>query len=584
MRLSNLVLAVCFVASTASAQHLLSTYTGSVGDEFGAALFQTADQNNDGFVDLLIGAPGNNGGRGYIRCLSGKFIATGVGPVVLWTLFPNVNAGARFGTSIAEVATLTGDAATDFVVGAPGFIAASGSSTGAVFLIDGSTHTVATILTGENNTRFGEALVAVGDQDGDGKIDLAATGPALDGTSPSWVYSIPGSSLASSASINAVPHSKLNSNSSNAWGRVLASGFDLDGDGLFELAIGSPQFFAGGSFSLFKPNSWAFIGGTGGSQAGESFGSSIDARHDFNGDGVVDFVIGSPNWSLLNNSEDGRAVVLSGAFWIGGGAPFQLYELKFANGITPQTTHFGAAVCSSADLNHDGVADFIIGAPEYHTLFPFGPGKGAALVYSGATGARIGGVFGLNNDRLGDELLGAFLDLNADGFTDFAVAGSLSDNSTADCGALKFYSLFPTSWSTYCTSKVNSQGCTPSMSASGVASATSAAPFQVMCSNELNQKSGLLMYGQQPIAAPFQGGYLCVNTPLKRTLSQNSGGSLAGTDCTGSFSFDFNALIHGGLDPTLVVGAEVFCQYWSRDPLAFSHTNLSNALNFLINP
>ena len=74
---------LCLAVSTASAQQLLTTHTGSVGDEYGAAVHQTADQNNDGYVDLLVGAPGWNSDRGYIRCLSGKFLATGAGSAVL---------------------------------------------------------------------------------------------------------------------------------------------------------------------------------------------------------------------------------------------------------------------------------------------------------------------------------------------------------------------------------------------------------------------------------------------------------------------------------------------------------------------
>jgi hypothetical protein len=77
---------------------------------------------------------------------------------------------------------------------------------------------------------------------------------------------------------------------------------------------------------------------------------------------------------------------------------------------------------------------------------------------------------------------------------------------------------------------------------------------------------------------------LCVKSPIRRTASQNSGGSASGSDCTGAFSFNFNARIQSGVDPTLVVGSEVFCQYWSRDTASPSTTSLSNALRFVIDP
>jgi hypothetical protein len=72
--------------------------------------------------------------------------------------------------------------------------------------------------------------------------------------------------------------------------------------------------------------------------------------------------------------------------------------------------------------------------------------------------------------------------------------------------------------------------------------------------------------------------------PVVRTLVQSSGGATSGNDCSGTFSFDFNARIQSGIDPSLVTGREVFAQYWSRDPASPSTTSLSNALRFVINP
>ena len=63
-----------------------------------------------------------------------------------------------------------------------------------------------------------------------------------------------------------------------------------------------------------------------------------------------------------------------------------------------------------------------------------------------------------------------------------------------------------------------------------------------------------------------------------------TGGSPSGTDCTGDFTFDFTPRIRSGIDPTLVAGAEVDCQYWSRDGQSASGTGLSNALRFVIHP
>ena len=101
----------------------------------------------------------------------------------------------------------------------------------------------------------------------------------------------------------------------------------------------------------------------------------------------------------------------------------------------------------------------------------------------------------------------------------------------------------------------------------------------------INQKAGLLFYGLNgPAAIPLQGGTLCVKPPFTRTPVQTSNGNPPPDDCSGSFAFDFNALIQAGGNPGLVVGAQVQCQYWYRDPQSPSTTGLTDALVFWICP
>lgn len=134
----------------------------------------------------------------------------------------------------------------------------------------------------------------------------------------------------------------------------------------------------------------------------------------------------------------------------------------------------------------------------------------------------------------------------------------------------------------YGTPKVNSLGCTPQIGSTGVASVSSASPFLVTATNVLSHKLGLLFYGSQPATQPFQGGIKLVASPTVRTALQNSGGASAANDCTGTYSFDMNAQIQSGIDPNLVLGAQVYCQFWSRDPASPSTTGLTNALAFAI--
>ena len=141
----------------------------------------------------------------------------------------------------------------------------------------------------------------------------------------------------------------------------------------------------------------------------------------------------------------------------------------------------------------------------------------------------------------------------------------------------------------YCTAKVNSLVCAPTMGWSGTPSASNPNPFTLGCVDVLNYKYGLLFYGTAAAAAaaaapPFQGGTMCVAAPRKRTAVQFSGGSQTLQDCTGTFGYDMNARIQGGTDPNLVAGAEIFAQYWSRDPNSSFGSSLSDAIQFRIDP
>jgi len=134
----------------------------------------------------------------------------------------------------------------------------------------------------------------------------------------------------------------------------------------------------------------------------------------------------------------------------------------------------------------------------------------------------------------------------------------------------------------YCTSKVNSQGCTPQINSVGVPSTTAGSGFTISATSVLAKVPGLLFYGKNGMQEmPFQGGWLCVVPPNVRIAAQNSG---PGTGCQGSFLTDFNAYIASGADAGLVPGVSVACQWWSRDPgfPAPNNTSLTNALQFFL--
>lgn len=157
------------------------------------------------------------------------------------------------------------------------------------------------------------------------------------------------------------------------------------------------------------------------------------------------------------------------------------------------------------------------------------------------------------------------------------------DGSHADIGPVAFDGTH-VAFASYCTAKTNSLGCVPAISAVGTASATASTPFTITCTQELNHRPGLLFYGSNPLQAAYQGGWLCVQAPTRRTGLLDSGGNPGADDCSGNYAFDFNEHIRVAGDTSLVPGAVVHVQFWSRDPGASANTNRSDALRFTIAP
>jgi hypothetical protein len=102
--------------------------------------------------------------------------------------------------------------------------------------------------------------------------------------------------------------------------------------------------------------------------------------------------------------------------------------------------------------------------------------------------------------------------------------------------------------------------------------------FTVTCSNAISQTIGLLYWGPQSAAYPFQGGWPCVSAPFVWTYIQSSGGSASGSDCTSSYAFVFDSSYVSAYG--LVPGTIVHRQWWMRDPAIASTTGMSNALRF----
>lgn len=151
----------------------------------------------------------------------------------------------------------------------------------------------------------------------------------------------------------------------------------------------------------------------------DRLGYALALLEDLDGDGTPEILVGLPNRDP-HYAQKGHAWVVSGAT----GAVLRVHD------GTNGGDRFGRAVAMYPDLDHDGVAEYAVGAT-WALDPPNGNGAsypGTATIFSGATGAQYMVLAGyVANECFGGGLAG-LNDVNGDGQGDFVVGSRYGGN------------------------------------------------------------------------------------------------------------------------------------------------------------
>jgi uncharacterized repeat protein (TIGR01451 family) len=423
-----------------------------ISDGIGASVATAGDVNGDGYDDLVVGAEGYPGGiaLGLASVYHGS--PAGLGDTAAWTKAGD-EAGDFFATSVATAGDVNGDGYSDLAVGATGYL----TDVGRVYVYYGSAEGLVQdagpdwMAAGEHaDDRFGASVATAGDVNGDGFADLVVGALGYDGPAPEWDY---GKAYVYHGSQNGLPQDAVPDWTAvgvKAWdsfGDFVATAGDVNGDGYADIVVGAQLYddptngkenagqayvYHGSPAGLGSDPDWTAVG----ESAYDHFGASVATAGDVNGDGYDDLVIGAHGYDDPANANvnAGRACLYHGSAlglnptfdWTAGGE--NAYD------------HFGYAVATAGDVNGDGFADLVVGAPYNDDT---GTDAGKAYVYHGspaglgsdrawtAVGEQAGNRFGYSVATAGD--------LNGDGFADLVVGAPYNDDNGTSAGKAYVY-------------------------------------------------------------------------------------------------------------------------------------------------
>ena len=223
---------------------VIYTLTGQPSSLFGFSLAACADLDGDGVRDFLIGTPGyNNAAPSLVSC-GGVFVYSAKSATLLFQ-FTGDNAYDSLGRVVSSLGDVDGDGIPDLLAGS-WTSQGNGSLSGMVRVASGADgSTIRTVYGDAGNDRLGWSVVGLGDMDGDGVADYAAS--TIDGPYP-YLGRVRAYSGATGATLYEWLGTAKPTESNGDLGSALAAG-DFNRDGGADLVIGDQ------SFSMIDPQS-----------------------------------------------------------------------------------------------------------------------------------------------------------------------------------------------------------------------------------------------------------------------------------------------------------------------------------------